>query len=155
VCLVPSGSLCVWFPELIVDSWVSVRREKVQYFSRCNFYPAKVAPAGSYRSGGGGNKAVEAFEKNTPLGGVASKQAVMSCERCQGLEKSYAGADPSDTWGRPPLLVIGRPVGIGRATSDKSQRSRRGKGDGMLTNGELTQHEKPHVVSRVNSTGFP
>ena len=99
--------------------------EKVQYFGRCNSYPAKVAPAGSYRSGGGGNKAVEAFEKNTPLGGVASKQAVMSCERRQGLEKSYAGADPSDTWGRPPSLGNRRPVGIGRATSDKSQRSRR------------------------------
>ena len=60
--------------------WMSVRREKVYFFSRCNSYPAKVAPAGSYRSGGGGNKTVEAFEKNTPLGGVASKQAVMSEE---------------------------------------------------------------------------
>jgi hypothetical protein len=29
-----------------------VRREKAWYFSRCNSYPAKVAPAGSYRSGG-------------------------------------------------------------------------------------------------------
>ena len=44
-----------------------MRREKVQYFSRCNSYPAKVAPAGSYRSGGGGNKAVEAFEKTRRL----------------------------------------------------------------------------------------
>ena len=71
------------FPDRRVgESMVSVRREKVQSFSRCNSYPAKVAPAGSYRSGGGGNKTVEAFEKNTPLGGVASKQAVMSCERC-------------------------------------------------------------------------
>ena len=62
--------------------WVSVRREKAWFFSRCNSHPAKVAPAGSYRSRGGGNKTVEAFETSTPLGGVASKQAVMSCERC-------------------------------------------------------------------------
>ena len=34
-------------------NWVSVRREKAGFFSRCNSYPAKVAPAGSYRSGGG------------------------------------------------------------------------------------------------------
>jgi hypothetical protein len=69
----------------------------------------------------------------------------MSCERWRGLEKSYAGADPSDTWGRPPSLEIGRPVGIGRAKSDKSQRSRRGISDGMFAHGEPTQHEKPHV----------
>jgi hypothetical protein len=35
-----------------------------------------VAPAGSYRSDGGGNKTVEAFEKHGPLGGPASRQAV-------------------------------------------------------------------------------
>ncbi len=51
----------------IVPSWVSVRREKVQFFSRCNSYPAKVAPAGSYRSGGGGNETVEAFETTRRL----------------------------------------------------------------------------------------
>ncbi len=79
----------------------------------------------------------------------------MSCERRRGLEKSYAGADPPDTWGRPPSWVIGRPDGIGRAMSDKSQRSRRGTGDGMFTHGKLTQHEKPHAVSCVNSTGRP
>ena len=105
---------------------MSVRREKARFLSRCNSYPAKVAPAGSYRSGGGGNETVEAFEKTRRFGGVASKQAVMSCERYRGLEKSYAGADPSDIWGRPPSLEIGRPVEIGRATSDISQRSCRG-----------------------------
>src|SRR4051812_10607915 len=35
-----------------------------------------VAPAGSYRSGGGGNKTVGAFETDGPHGGSASRQAV-------------------------------------------------------------------------------
>jgi hypothetical protein len=35
-----------------------------------------VAPAGSYRSGGGGNETVGAFETDGPLGGSASRQAV-------------------------------------------------------------------------------
>jgi hypothetical protein len=35
-----------------------------------------VAPAGSYRSGGGGNETVGAFETNASLGDAASKQAV-------------------------------------------------------------------------------
>ena len=53
--------------EIPISAWVSVRREKVQFFSRCNSYPAQVAPAGSYRSGGGGNETVEAFETTRRL----------------------------------------------------------------------------------------
>ena len=46
-------------------------------FQRVKLPPGKwVAPAGSYRSDGGGNKTVEAFEKHGPLGGPASRQAV-------------------------------------------------------------------------------
>jgi hypothetical protein len=45
--------------------------------SGCKSRPANsVAPAGSYRSGGGGNETVEAFETYVPLGGAASRQAV-------------------------------------------------------------------------------
>jgi hypothetical protein len=54
-------------PGLTTNSWVSVRREKAWFFSRCNSYPAKVAPVGSYRSGGGGNETVEAFETTRRL----------------------------------------------------------------------------------------
>jgi hypothetical protein len=75
-CAGAAGAAAAVLRLTAAGGWVSVRREKVQFFSRCNSYPAKVAPAGSYRSGGGGNKTVKAFEKNTPLGGVASKQAV-------------------------------------------------------------------------------
>src|SRR6516162_812983 len=45
--------------------------------SGCKSRPANsVAPAGSYRSGGGGNEAVGAFETHVPPGGAASPQAV-------------------------------------------------------------------------------
>lgn len=41
-----------------------VRRGKVWSFNGCKSRPANsVAPAGSYRSGGGGNEAAGAFEK--------------------------------------------------------------------------------------------
>jgi hypothetical protein len=36
----------------------SVRRAKAQFFSACNSHPATFAPAGSNRSGSGGNKNV-------------------------------------------------------------------------------------------------
>ena len=39
----------------------SVRRGKAAIFSGCETHPATVAPAGSNRSSGGGNKAAEAF----------------------------------------------------------------------------------------------
>jgi hypothetical protein len=39
--------------------------------------PSLIAPAGSHRSGGGGNEAVGAFETHVPPGGAASRQAVM------------------------------------------------------------------------------
>src|SRR3954447_3840770 len=38
--------------------------------------PSLITPAGGYRSGGGGNEAVGAFETHVPLGGAASRQAV-------------------------------------------------------------------------------
>jgi transposase len=40
----------------------AVRRAKVSIFSGCNSHPATVAPAGSNRSGGGGNEIAEAFD---------------------------------------------------------------------------------------------
>jgi hypothetical protein len=39
-----------------------VRREKAPIFSGCNSHPATVAPAGSNRSGSGGNEAAEASD---------------------------------------------------------------------------------------------
>ncbi len=64
-----SESSCLFSSPMLQgkNAWMSVRRDKVQFFSRCNSYPAKVAPAGSYRSGGGGNETVEAFETTRRL----------------------------------------------------------------------------------------
>jgi len=53
-----------------------VRREKVSFFSGCNSHPATVVPAGSNRSGGGGNETAEAFDAKDRMGGSASRQAV-------------------------------------------------------------------------------
>jgi hypothetical protein len=51
--------------------------KKAVFPSGCKSRPANsVVPAGSYRSGGGGNEAVGAFETSVPLGGAASRQAV-------------------------------------------------------------------------------
>jgi hypothetical protein len=43
-------------------SGVFVRRAKASVFSGCNSHPATGAPAGSNRSGDGGNEIVEAFD---------------------------------------------------------------------------------------------
>src|SRR5439155_11998938 len=53
-----------------------VRRAKVSIFSGCNSRPVTVAPAGSNRSGSGGNETAEAFGGKGRRGGPASRQAV-------------------------------------------------------------------------------
>jgi hypothetical protein len=55
---------------------VSVRRAKALSFSGCESRPATVAPAGSNRSNGGGNEAVEAFGVEGPSRDLAIMQAV-------------------------------------------------------------------------------
>jgi hypothetical protein len=52
-----------------------VRREKTAIFSGCDSRPAIIAPAGSNRSGEGGNEFAEAFDVRTALGSSASRQA--------------------------------------------------------------------------------
>jgi hypothetical protein len=54
----------------------SVRREKAQISSGCETHPATVAPAGSNRSGDGGNEVTEAFGVEGRLGDSANMQAV-------------------------------------------------------------------------------
>ena len=48
-------------PRMRTSLHLSVRRGKAAIFSGCETRPVSVAPAGSNRSSGGGNKAVEAF----------------------------------------------------------------------------------------------
>jgi site-specific DNA recombinase len=53
-----------------------VRRAKASIFSRCNSCPATVVPAGSNRSGSGGNDTTEASDGKGRAGDSASTQAV-------------------------------------------------------------------------------
>lgn len=55
---------------------MNVRRDKSCIFNGWNSRPATVVPAGSNRSGDGGNKIVGAFDVQGRLGGSASRQAV-------------------------------------------------------------------------------
>src|SRR3954468_3460327 len=61
-----------------------------------------VAPAGSYRSGGGGNEAVEAFETTGRFGGSARRQAATRVNAVQAPKQPDVGADPVAIRGRPP-----------------------------------------------------
>jgi hypothetical protein len=63
-----------------------------------------VAPAGSYRSGGGGDEAVEAFETTGRFGGSASRQAATQVNAMQAPKQGDVEADPVATRGRPPSL---------------------------------------------------
>ena len=93
---------------LRISGRLVVRRDKVWSSSGCKSHPANsVAPAGSYRSGGGGNEAAGAFEKNGSckrLGEFAGRNA---SERRAGLESANVEADPPVNRGRPQLLGNG------------------------------------------------
>src|SRR5512135_391326 len=130
-----------------------VRREKARIFRGCDSRPAtQVAPAGSNRSGGGGNETAEAFDVKGRYGDSASRQAVTCSERRAGLERRNVGADPPRKRGRPPSLgnwgaypheAIGTsgPTGV--------------FGDGMSVHGDPTQHGKPQVERVRPATGGP
>ena len=82
-----------------------------------------VAPAGSYRSGGGGNETVGAFETNVSLWRCSEQAGRNASERRAGLETTNVGADLALGWGRPQPLASRETVGIGRPTSDPTQRA--------------------------------
>src|SRR5208337_4083980 len=72
----------------------SVRREKVLGLQWVQFPSGNwVAPAGSYRSGGGGNKTVGAFETDVSLWRCSEPTGRNARERRAGLEKSNVVAD--------------------------------------------------------------
>ena len=54
-----------------------------------------VAPASSYRSGGGGNEAVGAFERNGPPWRCGEQAGRNASERRAGLEMTDVDADPA------------------------------------------------------------
>ncbi len=78
-----------------------------------------VAPAGSSRSGSGGNEAVEAFDGKGSLRRLCEQTGRNASERRAGLEKRNAGADPSLRRGRPPLRSTRFPTEKGEARGDR------------------------------------
>ena len=64
-------------------------------------------------------------------------------EHRAGLERFNVGADPPYIRGRPPSLVKFEVV-ESPSSNDPIQRSHRGIGDGMSTQGKSMQHGKPH-----------
>jgi hypothetical protein len=65
-----------------------------------------VAPAGSNRSGSGGNDTAEAFDAKGRLGRLCEQAGRNASERRAGLETQNVGADPAKGWGRPPSQVF-------------------------------------------------
>jgi hypothetical protein len=70
-----------------------VRRAKVQFFSGCNSRPATFAPAGSNRSGKGGNEPAEAFDAKGRLGRPGEQPDRNMRGRRASLETGNPGAD--------------------------------------------------------------
>jgi hypothetical protein len=63
-----------------------------------------VAPAGSYRSGGGGDETVGAFEIDASLWRCSEQAGRNESERRAGLETTNVDAGLALGWGRPPPL---------------------------------------------------
>ena len=111
-----------------------------------------VAPAGSYRSGGGGDEAVEAFETTDRSGGSASRQAATQVNVMQAPKQPDVEADPVAIRGRPPSLET---RGGNLSRCDTLQGFHRGIGGGMSAQGDPTQHGKPRRWERVTLNRQP
>ena len=103
-----------------------------------------VAPAGSYRSGGGGDEAVEAFETTGRFGGSASRQAATEVNAVRAPKQPDVGADPVAIRGRPSSRETeGLP-----SRRDTLPGFHRGMGGGMPVHGDPMQHGKPRRWGR-------
>ena len=81
-----------------------MRRGKARFPSGGQSHPAAFVPAGSNRSGCGGDEATEAFGVEGHVGDLVSTQIAAKSERCAGLEKADVEADPPTKRGRPRWL---------------------------------------------------
>src|SRR5262245_62387337 len=123
---------------------VAVRRDQGSDLQQVQFLPGQlVAPSGSYRSGGGGDEAVEAFETTGRLGRFGEQAGRNASERCASPETRRCGSRPGCYTGKavapgdrrgPPLTMRhapGVPPGYGRrhaGTRRRSEERRVGKG---------------------------
>jgi hypothetical protein len=125
-----------------------VRRERRWFPVGASPTRQLVVPAGSNRSGGGGNETVEAFDGKDRVSDSASQQAVTRVNAEQASKRVM--------W-EPTRLNNGegRRRGVqrvspeeGKRTNDKIPRSHRGNGDGMLTRKPGATRETPAVRAR-------
>lgn len=92
-----------------------------------------IAPPGSNRSGGGGNKAAGASGVEVCIRRLGKLQDVSRVNAEQGLETCDAGADLSVMWGRPtsvsPTSEISsiEPAGVWRRHADIVDQTQQGK----------------------------
>jgi len=70
--------------------------ERLEFSSGWKSRPAKVAPAGSSRSGSGGDKTVEAFDGRGRVRRLSKHPGRNASERRAGLEKGDVEADPPE-----------------------------------------------------------
>src|SRR3954470_11136619 len=74
---------------------------------RVRFPPGSlVAPSGSYRSGGGGNETVEAFETTGRLGRLGEQAGRNASERHASLETAQCGSRPGCYTGKAAVPGI-------------------------------------------------
>jgi len=114
-----------------------------------------VAPAGSYRSGGGGNETVEASETNVLCKQGGEPTGRNASERRAGLETTDVDADPAFKGGRPLSLEERETGGIGRPMSDSIPASHRGNDDGMSAHGDQRNTGNPRRWGRVTPNRTP
>jgi hypothetical protein len=131
-------------PQLAQVEQCAVKRRA----SSAGEIPARqgVAPAGSSRSGDGGNEIVGAFDGTGRRRRLSEHAGRNACEHRAGLEKGNAEADPPVQWGRPPSRDLEPRPGQNRVQRPWVFRFRRGSGDGMHGHGDGTQHGKPEAV---------
>jgi len=149
------------FPrEMIQYLKICVRRER--RCSSAGMRPARqrVAPAGSNRSGGGGNEAAGVFDGEGHTGDLASRQALTHSERRAGLETDNAGADPFAITGK--AAIVGDQSRV-KPVERQTPRSRRGNDEGMPAQESNATREAPTVEAAAGtgpdawepSTGSP
>jgi hypothetical protein len=114
-----------------------------------------VAPAGSYRSDGGGNETVGAFETDVSLWRCSEPTGRNVSERRAGLETSnvaptlHSDGEGRRRWGRMET------VGIHRPTSDQNPAGHRGNDDGMSVHGDQRNTGSPIGEGCSPSTRCP
>ncbi len=112
-----------------------MRRDKAAIFSGCNSHPATFAPAGSNRSGEGGNELAEASGVEGRLRRLGEQAGRNISERHPGLETTCCGSRPGPFSGKAVVAAFGErndpacgPTGV-KATACLHKEIARNAGD--------------------------